>query len=355
MPSSPYDTLRAMRMKLLPVAIAVLIVLVGLTAGGVFLWNRTLAAAGPLMVETHVIISSGDTPRVMAHKLAGVGVIGDERVFLAAVRLMRLGPSLKAGEYVFEPGISLRGALGKLAAGDVEQRSVTIPEGFTVRQVLERLKATDGLAGVPVAADEGMLFPDTYAFHFGSDVKGLMAEMQKRMRAELDRVWAARDTSLPLNSPEELLILASIVQKEAASAEEMPMIAGVFVNRLRKGMRLQSDPTVMYGAELVGNDIRTKDLREEQPFNTYVYAGLPPTPIANPGLAALAAAARPAATDALFFVADPSRTMHVFSRTYEEHKRHVKNYWTSVEREAKNTLRTRGAAVTSATVTPTKR
>lgn len=344
-----------MNSKLLGKIVVALIVVAGLVTGATAWWGRHMAAQGPLQFETHVIIASGDTPRAMARKLAGAGVIGSEQEFMFAVRTLKLAPTLKAGEYTFQPGISLRSTINKLAVGDVEQRSVTIPEGWTVKQALERLKATSGLTGKAVAVDEGMLFPDTYNFHFGSDVKDITAEMQKRMEHELAQVWAGRDPTLPLATPQELLILASIVQKEAANEAEMPTIAGVFINRINKGMKLQSDPTVMYGAELMGNDIRSKDLREEQPFNTYVYAGLPPTPIANPGLAALRAAARPASTEALFFVADPSRTMHVFSKTYEEHQKHVKNYWTTLAREAKRSAQAPAAGPVSGTAAPTRK
>jgi UPF0755 protein len=161
----------------------------------------------------------------------------------------------------------------------------------------------------------------------------LIESMQDRMKEELDKAWAARDVTVPLKSPEELLILASIVQREAASEQEMPMVAAVFVNRLKSGMRLQSDPTVMYGAEeLSDGRLKRKDLTEPQPFNTYLFAGLPPTPISNPGRAALMAVAQPAQTKALFFVADPSLTMHVFSETYEEHVKNVKRYWKDVKK-----------------------
>lgn len=347
--------LARMDSKLLGKIIVALIVVAGLVTGGTAWWGRSMSAPGPLQVETHVIIANGDTPPAMARKLAGAGVIASPRQFLWAVRAMRLAPTLKAGEYTFQPGISLRSTINKLALGDVEQRSVTIPEGWTVKQALERLKATDGLNGKAVAVDEGMLFPDTYIFHFGSNVKDVLAEMQKRMEQELTEAWNNRDAATPLTTPQDLLILASIVQKEAANEAEMPTIAGVFVNRLNKGMKLQSDPTVMYGADLVNNDIRSKDLREEQPFNTYVYAGLPPTPIANPGKAALMAAARPASTDALFFVADPSRTGHIFSKTYAEHQKYVKNYWTTLAREAKKAAKARAAEQTPATPPATQK
>jgi UPF0755 protein len=292
-------------------------------------FGRYMAANGPLTAPTQVVIDPGNGPRTIASKLANAKVIAHPEVFVLAVRVLGLAGTLKAGEYQFDAGISLRATINKLALGDTQNRSVTVPEGFTVRQVLERLEADAGLTGkIEQRPTEGTLFPDTYAFRFGVKRQDLLETMSRRMAEELASAWANRDPALPVKSPEELLILASMIQKEAANDEEMPTIAGVFVNRLNKGMKLQSDPTVIYGANFDGN-IRRKDLSEPHPFNTYVHEGLPPTPIANPGRAALQAAARPANTKAIFFVADPSRTHHVFTETYEEHKRAVARYWKS--------------------------
>lgn len=289
--------------------------------------GRYMAANGPLTAPTQVVIEPGNGPRTIARKLANANVIAHPEVFVWAVRALGLAGTLKAGEYQFDAGISLRATINKLALGDTQNRSVTVPEGFTVRQVLERIEADEGLTGkIEQRPTEGTLFPDTYAFRFGVKRQDLLETMSRRMAEELAAAWANRDPALPVKSPEELLILASMIQKEAANDEEMPTIAGVFVNRLNKGMKLQSDPTVIYGANFDGN-IRRKDLSEPHPFNTYVHEGLPPTPIANPGRAALMAAARPATTNALFFVADPSRTHHVFTETYEQHKRAVAKYW----------------------------
>jgi UPF0755 protein len=300
------------------------VLLLGLVTLGTALWGNYLAGKGPLAAPVTVVVEPGSGTAAIGRDLQAAGVIADARIFRAAVRAMHLDASLKAGEYAFEPGISLRAVVNKLALGDTRNRMVTIPEGWTVREVLARLEKVEGLTGKVVAPGEGRIFPDTYAFRFGTVRESLLASMEARMRDELNTAWNGRALNLPLGAPDELLTLASIVQKEAASEEEMPKIAGVFINRLRKGMRLQSDPTVIYGAEAYDGNIRHRDLRDENPFNTYVYAGLPPTPIANPGRAALMAAAHPEVTDALFFVADVSRTGHVFSATYGEHQRHVK-------------------------------
>lgn len=319
-------------MKRMTGTLVVLAVLaLGAVTAGTALWGRYLAQPGPLAAPVTVVINPGEGPSRMGQRLAEAHVIAHPRAFVLAVRLMGLDATLKAGEYAFDPGISLRAVVNKLALGDTQNRSVTIPEGWTVKQVVERLQKVEGLTGRISRPEEGSIFPDTYAFRFGTDKDKLLDSMKERMDREVAVAWAGRDMTVPLNSPEELVILASIVQKEAASEEEMPMIASVFVNRLRSGMKLQSDPTVLYGAEqLDGGKLRRKNLSEPHPFNTYVFAGLPPTPIANPGKAALLAAARPAQSRALFFVADPSRTTHVFSETYGEHQKAVQHYWRNV-------------------------
>ena len=294
----------------------------------VSLVGRELAMPGPLMVDKIVVIPMGTSTKAMAGLLAREGVIEKPLLFEMTVRASGFAPTLQAGEYAFEAGISTRQVINKLAFGKTASRGVTLPEGLTVKQALAVLEAEQGLKGAarPIPA-EGRLFPDTYNFTHGTTRPMVMKQMQERMDKELQAAWNTRTQPLPLNSSEELLILASMVQKEAANEGEMPMIAGVFINRLNKGMKLQSDPTVMYGAELDGNDIKGKDLREDNPFNTYTNAGLPPTPIANPGRAALQAVARPATTNALFFMAKPDRTGHVFTATYAEHQKAVKAYW----------------------------
>ncbi len=307
-----------------------------LVLGGITLvsagFGRYMAAAGPLMTPTQVVIESGNGPRTIATKLANADVIAHPQAFVLAVRFLGLASTLKAGEYHFEPQISLRATINKLAIGDTQNRSVTIPEGFTVAQALARLEADKGLTGkIEQRPAEGTLFPDTYAFRFGVKRQDLLETMSRRMAQELAHAWQNRSAGTPLQTPEDLLNLASIVQKEAATEAEMPQIAAVFINRLKKGMKLQADPTVIYGADFDGN-LRRKDMSEPHPFNTYIYAGLPPTPIANPGRAALQATAQPAPIEALFFVADPARTHHVFTNTYEEHRRAVARYWQAQEK-----------------------
>ena len=321
--------------------VVLITVLLASVVVGTGLWGRYLAQPGPLAAPATVLIEAGQGPKALAKALAQAQVIAHPHAFVLAVRLLGLDRTLKAGAYQFEPRISLRAVINKLALGETESRSVMIPEGWTVRQVLERLEATEGLTGKATAVGEGSIFPDTYHFRFGVERDKLLETMTSRMAQELAAAWAARTPNLPLNTPEDLLNLASIVQKEAATEAEMPMIAAVFINRLRQGMKLQADPTVIYGAAFDGN-LRKKDLTEAHPFNTYMYAGLPPTPIANPGRAALRAVANPASTDALFFMADPSRTLHVFAKTYAEHQKNVARYWALVGAQGGKEVRISG-------------
>lgn len=313
-----------MKGKLLVAFIALLLAAVL----AISLAGRQLGLPGPLTTEATVLIPAGSSTRAVATTLAERGIITSPRLFELWARATGLARTFQAGEYRFEAAIPMRAVMNKLALGKVAQRGVTIPEGYTVRQMLTVLGKTDGLTGEarPIPA-EGMFFPDTYHFTTGTARVDILKQAQARMEETLTQAWNARDVTLPYKEPTDLLIMASIVQKEAASDDEMPTIAGVFVNRLRKGMRLESDPTVMYGADITNNDLRKKHMTEPTPFNTYLNTGLPPTPIANPGHAALMAAARPAPTDALFFVAKPDKSGHVFSATYAEHQRNVKAYW----------------------------
>lgn len=324
-----------MRLRYVLSALGVL-ALLGVASATLYL-HTCVTRPGPLAAEADLVIPTGITPRGIAAKLAQAGVIENPTLFTLYVRLKGWAPKLQAGEYHFEAGDSLTEVAHKLAEGATQSRSITIPEGFTVHQVADRLEAIPTLTGTFKRPAEGHAFPDTYTFTFGTSRTILVAQMEKRMTDELAAAWATRTPNLPLKTPEDALILASIIQKEAASEAEMPKIAGVFINRLNKGMKLQSDPTVIYGAELDGR-LRKKDLTEPHPFNTYVFAGLPPTPIANPGRAALHAAVQPeTGGNMLYFVADPSRTMHIFSATYDEHQKHVQAYWKGIETERKAT------------------
>lgn len=315
------------------VFIAAGLALTAAVIGGV---NWKVTQPGPLADTAIVLIPAGTSVRGMAAKLEQAGVIDDSTLFEAVVRISGEAPNLKAGEYLFERGIPVQQVIAKLIRGQTAQRMVTVPEGHTVRQALAVLDRAPGLTGQarPIPA-EGTIFPDTYAYTAGQSRVDVLKAMTERGKTELEDAWQKRVQGLPYKDAQDLLIMASIVEKEAANTEEMGQIAAVFVNRLKKGMRLQADPTIIYGAELEGNNIRARDIREPHPFNTYTNDGLPPTPIANPGRAALQASANPATTQALFFVALPDRSGHVFTDTYPEHKKAVEAYWRQRDKEKK--------------------
>ncbi len=254
-----------------------------------------------------------------------------------------LATRVKAGEYRLVPGSSPATLLAQFVAGDVILHSLTIPEGWTFRQALAAIQAhpdveveLTGLADAALLArlglqggnPEGLFFPDTYRFPRGTSDRALLVQAHARLERELGLAWAHRAADLPLESPYQALILASLVEKETASPEERPLIAGVFVNRLRKGMRLQTDPSIIYGLgqEFDGN-LRRRDLVNDTPYNTYTRAGLPPSPIALVGRAALEAAVRPAKTESLYFVATGRGDgRHFFARSLVAHNANVSRH-----------------------------
>ena len=230
----------------------------------------------------------------------------------------------------------MRGALDLMASGRTVIRRFTVAEGLTTAEILQALADADGLVGeITSRPGEGDLMPDTYHYSLGDTRDSIIARMQSSMTDALNTLWAARSGDLPLNTAREALILASIVEKETGIAEERPLVASVFINRLRRGMRLQSDPTVVYavtgGTGPLGRGLRRSELDRDHPYNTYTRAGLPPGPIANPGRDAIAAVLNPQASEFLFFVADGSGG-HAFAQTLAEHNRNVAR-WRRIERE----------------------
>lgn len=289
-------------------------------------WGWWLAQPGPLTTEKTVVIESGSSVNGIAEQLVEEDVLKNALTLRLAARVYGLDNTLQAGEYLFSPNISTRTVLNKLATGDVIDRQITIPEGLTTEAIGTLLMENQGLVGdMPQNLAEGSLYPDTYKFRYGLTREALVARMQQRMEQEIKDAWNNRADNLPISSPEELVVLASIVEKESAIGSERPEVASVFVNRLKKGMKLQADPTVIYGASNYFGNIRRAHLREDHPYNTYIHHGLPPGPIANPGRDALQAAANPAITEHLYFVADGTGA-HVFASTYKEHKENVKRY-----------------------------
>ena len=245
---------------------------------------------------------------------------------------------LKAGEYHFEPGLSPAAIIARIAHGEIVVHKITVPEGWTVFQVRAALMAEPLLTGaLPPVIAEGSLYPDTYRFNRNETRSDILARMQQAQQKNLDDLWKDRPADLPVTTPEAALILASIVERETGVGTERNQVAGVFFNRLRTGMPLQTDPPVAYGIMLarhgapMDRSLTLADLKQDNPYNSYTRVGLPPTPICNPGREALVAVLHPAATDALYFVAT-GHGGHVFSNTLEEHTRHVAEY-RAVERQ----------------------
>ncbi len=288
-----------------------------------------------------VVVERGETMREIAASIHEVNPTLPEALIYWTARFRGQARKIQSGEYEVVAGERLGRLLDRMAAGDVIEYSLTIPEGVTARRFLEivgeapRIERTledlspEGVIEaleLPVDHLEGWLYPDTYRYRAGISDRQLIRRAHRQMREALDEAWEGRVDGLPVETPYEALILASVIERETAVPAERGEVAGVFVNRLERGMRLQTDPTVIYG---MGDDyegmLLSKHLRQDTPYNTYTRDGLPPTPIALPSKASLAAATRPAETDALFFVADGTGGHH-FSRTLEEHNRAVQRW-----------------------------
>ncbi|MGV1843941.1 MULTISPECIES: endolytic transglycosylase MltG [unclassified Rhizobium] len=293
----------------------------------------TYQSPGPLTTNANFIVRNGAGPSEIASRLEASNIISDARIFkYLAARQLRDGDTLKAGEYEIKAGASMKDIMELMESGKSILYSVTLPEGLTTRQIFNKLQADPILEGeLPSALPpEGSLEPNTYKFSRGAKRAEIVDQMAAAQKKLVDQIWEKRDANLPFASKQELVILASIVEKETGLADERAHVASVFINRLAKNMRLQSDPTVIYG--LFGGDgkptdrpIYQSDLKKETPYNTYIIKGLPPTPIANPGRDALEATANPWKSQDLYFVADGSGG-HVFSATLEEHNANVKRW-----------------------------
>ena len=297
---------------------------------------RSFDAPGPLAEERIVEVPKGSGLRTIARRLEREGVIELHWLFSAAVQVTGKARALRAGEYRFPAAVSMRGAMEILASGKVVQYALTLPEGLTSREAVGLIEQAEALDGeVLTSPPEGSLLPETYHYVRHDTRQGLIDRMSVAQAAALEALWAARADGLPIASPEQALILASIVEKETGVAEERPLVASVFVNRLRKGMRLQSDPTVVYGITLgqrpLGRALTRKDLKEPTAYNSYQIDGLPPTPIANPGRASIAAVLNPAESDFLYFVASGDGG-HAFAKTLSEHNSNVAK-WRKIQKE----------------------
>ena len=273
-----------------------------------------------------IVIPQGTGVRQIGAILSRQKIVSDPLIFLAGVRAAGLDHALQAGEYHFPARVSPRQAAQILASGETVKRFVTIPEGLRSIEIVDRLDRVDGLMGTidSVPAD-GTLLPETYQFSYGDTKQSIIDRMRAAQIDLLDRLWPERAPDLPVKTREQALTLASIVERETGIAAERARVAGVFVNRLRKNMRLQSDPTVAYAVSPnvpLNRALTRADLKYESPYNTYVVAGLPPAPITNPGREAIYAVLHPAATDEVYFVADGTGG-HAFARTLKEHNRNV--------------------------------
>jgi UPF0755 protein len=335
-----------------------LVVLV-LAGAAAVLHNHAVEAPGPLEVTRTVVVPRGEGRIEIAARLEREGIISNRWSFVIAHMTQGLyggakkAGELKAGEYEIKKGASLRQVIETLTEGKAVLLKITIPEGLTSQQVVERVRADTNLSGEIVEVPpEGSLLPDTYRYSKGMSRQDVIERMQAERDRFLAAAWEKRQKDLPLQSIEQAVVLASIVEKETGRADERERVAAVFVNRLRKGMRLQSDPTIVYGIVggqgSLGRPITRTDIDTKTPYNTYTIDGLPPGPICNPGRSAIEATLNPAKTNDLYFVADGNGG-HTFSETLKEHNAAVSN-WRKVEKEMR--AKEQGAPATAAQPQP---
>lgn len=313
--------------------LATLLVVVVLAAGWVAWTYRGPGPAAPSGPATTVMLEHGVGVGQIAHALKKAGVISSPQVFLMAAKLTGAARSLKAGEYEFPSHASMARILADIRAGKVVRHEVSVPEGWTSDMVVDAVLRQPVLVGPIDTPAEGAILPDTYQVERGEQRNEVIRRMELAQQKLLSDLWANRQPGLPFKVPEEAVTLASIVEKETALPAERPRIAAVYINRLRQGMRLESDPTTIYGISKgrpLGRGLTMSELVTATPYNTYRIDGLPPGPIANPGRAALAAVLNPPNTTELFFVAN-GQGGHVFASTYEEHQRNVAR-WRAMER-----------------------
>ena len=292
-------------------------------------WGRLITMPGPLTEEIEIGIPRGAGVSTIAHMLEDAGVVDSYILFRLSTKLMFSEKLLQAGGYRFEPGVSLRDVIKMLERGHNVSYKVTIPEGLRTHEIMDILKNAKNMVqekkALPDLNEKIALLPETYAYDFHMTARQVIQRMRTDAEKVIDAAWAGRDLDVPLKDKSELLVLASIIEKETAIRDEYHDVAGVFVNRLKKGMKLQTDPTVIFGLENYDGNIRKKDLKNPHPYNTYVHKGLPPGPICHPGKAAIFAAANPSRHDFYYFVADGSGG-HKFAKTLAEHNKNVQNY-----------------------------
>ncbi len=317
-----------------------LMVIGGLGAIGAGLYGKAqFEAPGPSVSETEVFLKRGSGLNAIAAELERSGVITNSTIFKLGAKLKDSDRNLKAGEYAIPAGASMQAVLDQLQQGGTIQRKVTAVEGQTSFEIVARLNAAEKLTGrITDIPAEGSLAPETYFYQRDESRADVLARMQAAQVKTLDELWEKRAPDLPLKNKQEALILASIVEKETGVSSERARVAAVFINRLNRGMRLQTDPTVIYGITLgksvLGRGLRRSELNAETPYNTYVISGLPPTPIANPGRAAIEAVLNPITSKELYFVADGTGG-HAFAETLRQHNRNVRE-WRKIEKQRKS-------------------
>lgn len=318
---------RRRRWGLISGSLSVLLTL-SIVLGLAVVWGlRDFDAPGPLADDKVLSIAKGSGLADISASLEEEGVVASAWLFQQGVRLQGGARDLKAGEYKFPAGVTMRGAMEILRGGKAVHYALTLPEGLTSSEAVALVAAADAMKGrVTKVPPEGSLLPETYHYSRDETRQSLIERMESAARDTLAELWETRQADLPIETPEQALILASIVEKETGLADERPLVASVFINRLRKGMRLQSDPTVVYGITEgkapLGRALTRADLKQPTPYNTYRIDGLPPTPIANPGRASITAVLQPAESDYIFFVADGTGG-HAFARTLDEHNANV--------------------------------
>lgn len=321
-------------------ALAAALGMAALLAYASWLWAiDAFRAPGPSTSDMVLIFPKGTGLVAIAERLETSGIVRSRHLFRFGAHVEGAERQLQAGEYRFPAGVSAYQAMMQMREGRRVARRVTVPEGLTVVEVQKLLLATEGLTdeeSLPPVED-GALLPETYFYAYGDTAASVQLRMSRAMREALAEAWEKRKPNIAVRTPEEALVLASIIEKETGRADERARVSAVYHNRLRRGMKLQADPTTVYGLTQgkapLGRELTRADLRAENAFNTYVIDGLPPRPIANPGKAALLAAVRPAETRELFFVADGDGGHH-FAETLEEHNRNVAK-WRRIQREAK--------------------
>src|ERR1700753_1215736 len=322
-------------------AIITFILFVMIAVGGIYIYGKQkIEAAGPLQEDKIVNIPARAGMTDIADLLQREGVIDNNRwAFIGSVFALKARSELKPGDYQFQKNASLRDVIGTIVEGKVVQHSVTIPEGLTSEQIVARLSDNDIFSSsVREVPRVGTLLPETYKFPRGTPRDQVIARMQQAQKRVVAEVWDRRNPDIPIKTPEQLVTLASIVEKETGRADERSRVASVFVNRLRQKIKLQSDPTIIYGLVggkgTLGRPIKRSEIQQPSPYNTYVVDGMPPGPIANPGRASLEAAANPARTRDLFFVADGTGG-HAFTENYDQHQKNVDKLW-AMEKQIPN-------------------